>query len=631
MHQQSFPSKPVSRHLHNIESLLLANRFRVKPHPGQRVGVVVVGDLDDFLSHVASALPLVLVVTAVREQGDAIFDVGLRVRPQVAEDLSAALVGLVDEEVHDLEQGSVADERASDETARPRTVVVQFAETFVHRVGAGGVESVQLHDDALVMVAFLFFEFAEQVAVGVCGPLRERLGGGVLASGGRSEDGLGVEVGPGQRDEQLLRAEAVEFGRFGLAHRIGEVVGVHTVQTTRRAITFGRPVFAVESRSWRMDDALSARELYDRLQRGESLTLLDVRNRDEFDAWHIDAPRTVQKPYAEFMSARVNDEVADLADSLDLEEPVVAVCPRGDASDQVAEMLREIDIEALNLDDGMNGWAAVYVAREIERRVGEIETTIYQYERPSSGCLSYLVVSNGEAVVIDPLRAFADRYAEDASELGGELRYAIDTHVHADHVSGIREVADATDAEAVLPEGARDRGLAFDAQFVADGDEIAVGATALTAIHAPGHTSEMMLFRVGDVLFSADTLFLDGVGRPDLESGSDGAQELAGDLHETLHDRLLSLPDETTVAPGHVHAKTPRAEDGTYSERLATVRESIPLLSLDREEFVGQVADDLPPRPANYEDIVAVNLGRKSVEAETAFELELGPNNCAVQ
>ncbi|WP_458206026.1 MBL fold metallo-hydrolase [Haladaptatus sp. NG-SE-30] len=412
-----------------------------------------------------------------------------------------------------------------------------------------------------------------------------------------------------------------------------------------------------------MADALSARELYDRLQRGDQVTVLDVRNRDEFETWHIDAPKTVQTPYAEFVSAKVRDEVPELAESLDLDdggEPVVAVCPRGEASEQVAELLRAAGIDAMNLDDGMEGWARVYVAREIGGSEGD-EETVVQYDRPSSGCLSYLVVSDDEAAVIDPLRAFADRYAEDAEEHGADLRYAIDTHVHADHVSGIREVAEVTGAEPVLPTGTRERGLAFDATLVNDGDELAVGEATLTAIHAPGHTSEMTLFRLGATLFSADTLFLDGIGRPDLEhearrvserasgegetpaespsgetasndprAGADGASALADDLYDTLHDRVLALPDSTLVAPGHVHAETPRADDGTFTARLATVRESVPLLELDRERFVERVASELPPRPANYEEIVAVNLGETSVEEETAFELELGPNNCAV-
>ncbi|MGA9399508.1 MBL fold metallo-hydrolase [Haladaptatus sp.] len=380
-----------------------------------------------------------------------------------------------------------------------------------------------------------------------------------------------------------------------------------------------------------MADALSPTELYDRLQRGESLSILDVRNRDEFEAWHIDAPRTVQRPYVEFMGAKVRGEIPELVESLGLDSadedgPVVAVCPQGDASERVAELLREEGLDVLNLEAGMEGWATVYVAREIDVDSG----TVVQYERPSSGCLSYLVISGDEAVVIDPLREFADRYVADADEGGADLRYAIDTHVHADHVSGIRAVAERSEATPVLPVGAKERGLAFDATLVADGDELELGDGTLTALHAPGHTSEMTLFRFDGVLFSADTLFLDSIGRPDLEAGSDGARSLADSLYATLHDRIRALPGETLVAPGHVRSGTPRASDGTFTDSLSAVCEAVSLLSLDRDEFVARVADDLPPRPANYEEIVSVNLGKETVDSETAFELELGPNNCAV-
>jgi glyoxylase-like metal-dependent hydrolase (beta-lactamase superfamily II) len=387
-----------------------------------------------------------------------------------------------------------------------------------------------------------------------------------------------------------------------------------------------------------MADTLSPADLYDRLQRGEPLSILDVRNRDEFEEWHIDAPRTIQTPYAQFMGAKVRGEVPELAEEIGIDAasrdgPIVAVCPQGEASETVAELLREEGYDVRNLDDGMEGWATVYVAREIPGRpenVPDRPETVVQYERPSSGCLSYLVVSEGEAAVIDPLRTFADRYVDDAAERGADLRYAIDTHVHADHVSGIRAVAERSDAEPVLPAGAMERGLAFDARLAEDGDELAFGDASLTAIRAPGHTSEMTLFRLGDVLFSADTLFLDGIGRPDLEAGSDGARALADSLYGTLHDRVLSLPEGTLVAPGHADTGTSRADGGTITARLDAVRESVPLLSIDRHSFVRRVADDLPPRPANFEEIVALNLGRETVDSATAFELELGPNNCAV-
>ncbi|UPV73166.1 MBL fold metallo-hydrolase [Halorussus limi] len=385
------------------------------------------------------------------------------------------------------------------------------------------------------------------------------------------------------------------------------------------------------------DDApsISPADLHERIRRGERVSLLDVRNRDEFEAWRItgDSVDATRVTYAEFAAAKARDEVGEFVADLDLREPVVTVCPRGEVSATVAELLREEGIEARNLDSGMAGWARVYVSRELPTdaadRTGDV--TVLQYDRPASGCLAHLVVSSDEAAVIDPLRAFADRYVADAAERGADLVRAIDTHVHADHVSGVRRLADETGAEAVLPAGADERGLAFDATPLRDGDEIRVGDATLTALHAPGHTTELTALRLGGVLFTGDALFADSFGRPDLERGDDGARDLAGTLYDTLTDRLLALPDETLVAPGH---RTPDAApnpdaNGTFAAEIGEVRERLRIPD-DEAAFVDRVLDSLPPRPANYEDIVAANLGLESLDDEAAFEIELGPNNCAV-
>jgi glyoxylase-like metal-dependent hydrolase (beta-lactamase superfamily II)/rhodanese-related sulfurtransferase len=380
------------------------------------------------------------------------------------------------------------------------------------------------------------------------------------------------------------------------------------------------------------EETVSPEDLHERIRRGERVTLLDVRNRDEVEAWQItgESVEAERVTYAEFMAAKARGEVEALTADLDLREPVVAVCPRGEASASVARLLREAGIDARNLDSGMEGWARVYAVSELPESGGD-ETTVLQYDRPATGCLAYLAVSGEEAAVVDPLRAFADRYVADAEERGAELKYAIDTHVHADHLSGVQKLADETDAEAVLPAGADERGLAFDARLLEDGDELAVGDATLTALHAPGHTTELTALRLGGVLFSGDALFTDSFGRPDLERGEEGANDLAGTLYDTLRDRLLALPDDTLVAPGH---RTPDArpnpsENETYTARVGAVRERLRVPD-EKEAFVSRVLDSLPPRPANYEDIVPANLGRESIDDETAFEMELGPNNCAV-
>jgi len=374
--------------------------------------------------------------------------------------------------------------------------------------------------------------------------------------------------------------------------------------------------------------AISPESLYRRLARGDRLTILDTRDRDEFDAWHVDGPgvRAVQVPHLAFLQAEATGGADDVVDEYNLESPVVAVCARGEASDHAAGLLRDAGLDAANLAGGMEAWARAYVGTDL----AVAGPAVRQYVRPSSGCLAYLVHDGDEAVVVDPLAAFAERYVDDAAELGVEIVAVVDTHVHADHVSGLRDVAETAATTAYLPEGAVDRGLDFDVELLDDGDAIAVGAETVEAMHVPGHTSEMTAFRAGDVVFTGDSLFVESVARPDLEAGDEGASDLAAQLHASLHDRIFALPDDTLVAPGHVGQRTAPDAQGAYVATIAELREDLALLGLDRDAFVDRILDDMPPRPANYERLIRTNLGLETLDAEEGFELELGPNNCAV-
>jgi len=368
--------------------------------------------------------------------------------------------------------------------------------------------------------------------------------------------------------------------------------------------------------------AVSARDLHDRIRGDEPVSVLDVRDRDEFEAWRVDGPGVTARhvPYMEFVAAGVTGDAADLLPA-DLGEPVVVVCGVGEASAEVAGDLRSEGVDAVNLAGGMEAWGDLVVAHDLGGGV-------VQFERPASGCLSYLVADGGEAAVVDPLAAAVEAYVAAAGERGLAVEYAVDTHVHADHVSGVRALADATGAERVLPGGATDRGLAYDATLVDGGDELPVGERALAVECAPGHTTEQVVLSWGTDLLTADCLFLDSVGRPDLED-EDAARELAGEQYDTLR-RLVDRDDGTRVLPGHVEPSTERdGPDGGFARSLGDVRAGLSLLSLDREAFVDRVTTDLPPRPANYERIVGVNLGRGEPD-EATLELERGPNNCAI-
>jgi glyoxylase-like metal-dependent hydrolase (beta-lactamase superfamily II) len=376
--------------------------------------------------------------------------------------------------------------------------------------------------------------------------------------------------------------------------------------------------------------------LADEIRRGEAVTILDVRDRDEFEAWHVDGPTVdaTQVPYNRLVAARAKGGLDELVvERFGYRPPgrITVVCAKGHSSAEVAAGLRESGFDAANLDGGMTGWAGVYTPVPVRAYDGP--GRLLQYHRPATGCLAHLLVHDGEAAVFDPLRHFADRYVEDVSNVGARLSHAVDTHVHADHVSGIRDVAERTDATPLLPAGARDRGLAFDAETVEpgaipDGEEaFTVGDASVRALSVPGHTPEMTAFSVGSVLLSGDSLFLGSVARPDLED-PDLARERAGTLYDSIRALLEGLPADTVVAPGHT-APTDPASGGAFVAELGSLRRDRDLLDLDRETFLDRVAGDLPPRPANHERIVETNLGRETLADDAARAIELGPNNCA--
>jgi len=371
---------------------------------------------------------------------------------------------------------------------------------------------------------------------------------------------------------------------------------------------------------------LSPASLKRALDSGEAVRLLDVRDRDEVAAWHVDGPSVIRThiPYAKFMQAKVQDTVADRAAEVEGSGPITVVCGHGEASAFVAGLLADAGVDARNLAGGMDEWARIYDAHGIAAD----GPTVVQYQRPATGCLAYRVQSDGEILVVDPLAAFTDRYVTDAEERDLSVTAVLDTHVHADHVSGLRDLAEATGARPLVPEGAAARGMAVDVETVADGDELSVGSATAEVVALPGHTTGMVGLAVGDVLLSGDSLFLHSVARPDVQGGTDPT-DLARDLYRTLTDRLAQFPADAVLAPGHYDARATAAADGTFTAPLGAVRDRLQVFSKAADDFVARLTGDLPPGPANAERIVEINLGTEAVADEDAFELELGPNNCA--
>ena len=241
---------------------------------------------------------------------------------------------------------------------------------------------------------------------------------------------------------------------------------------------------------------------------------------------------------------------------------------------------------------------------------------IKQFEIRGLSQYSYVVSSEGQAVVIDPIRDF-DRYADYAKEQDLAIRYVTETHIHADFASGATGLAEAAEAELALSsyvEGPYR--YSMEHRPLRDGDVLQVGKLRLQALHTPGHTPEHLSFVLFDderdasqplALFSGDFLFVGSLGRPDL-LGDEAKQQLAHELYRSLHERLASLPDGVQIYPGHGAGSlcgsgiSERAESTLGYERLTQ-----PLFKLDEKAFVHEVLESLPPMPSYYPRMKELN------------------------
>lgn len=372
-------------------------------------------------------------------------------------------------------------------------------------------------------------------------------------------------------------------------------------------------------------------ELLAELDRGADLLLLDVRNEDEYASWRVEGRRpvdTVHVPYFAFLE----DPEASLA-LVPRGREVVVLCAKGGSSELVAGLLREVGVAARNVAGGMIAYGdhleAVKVPLALEDAA---RCEIWQVSRRGKGCLSYVVRAGGEAVVVDPSRR-ASWYAAFVASLGARIVRVLDTHVHADHVSGGPALAAAAGAAYHVDAGGGLE-LRHAVAPLRDGERVLLGgaggvALEVRSLRTPGHTPGSTSFLVADrYLLSGDTLFVASVGRPDLG----GHVEAWGrELFESLTERLAVLPDATVVLPAHCRGVAELADDGVVSGTLGGLRRTVPELQLrTAQEFVEAVRGAVKPPPDAYGHIVRLNLGVEAASEERLVEWELGKNQCAV-
>lgn len=399
----------------------------------------------------------------------------------------------------------------------------------------------------------------------------------------------------------------------------------------------------VETLNRSTETGLTARELKAKLDRNDPIIVVDVRGRDAVQSWGVEGRaqlKTINVPYREMVPAggadddpigKIQDYVqTHLQDELSADAEVVSVCAQGISSADVTEALRGLGYSAETLEGGMVAWGEYY---DVQPVVETDPLAIYQVTRPARGCISHVVISDGQAVVVDPLR-HVDSYIDLVREKGAEIRFVLDTHAHADHISGGPSLAERLDVpyylhpyDAIHPLDVLPAEI--DYEFVDDGQTFHVGDIEIEALHIPGHTLGNLAYLVdGQYVMTGDSVFIDSIARPDLG----GQGETWAPIHYRSLKRLLALPEETVVLPGHF-STLDEAGDALFADNLGNIaRRNDGLLKVQEGEsaFVDYILGSLPTFPEQYVEIKRVNAGLVELDENRASELETGRNVCAL-
>jgi len=411
------------------------------------------------------------------------------------------------------------------------------------------------------------------------------------------------------------------------------------------------------SKAIKGNQEIDPEELKKKIDNNENIFLLDVRTPQEYEAWRISYEKHNNPKLIPVDRLFMNDP--NLFKEIPKEKEIFTVCAHGQRSMIAAKILHQLGYNVKSVKGGMAGWNKVYDVAEIPVQK-EAPFKIWQIRRISKGCIGYIISSKKDktATVIDPSSEIYESFLKITQDNELQITQLLDTHQHADHVSGIvklvKTITTETNMERIrlyfssLEDYDTSKKLLKNIIYIKDGDKIDIDdKVTLRAIHTPGHTNGSMSFIIeyspndnnnnnihdknstnSYYLFTGDTLFVDGVGRPDLR---DQAKKFAELLYNTYHTTILQLPDDTVVLPAHFNGRSIALKHGVpMLETLGTIKKRVKLLSVNKDEFIDYIADTIEPRPRNYRTIISINKKMLSHDEIEMGDLEAGPNSCAI-
>jgi glyoxylase-like metal-dependent hydrolase (beta-lactamase superfamily II)/rhodanese-related sulfurtransferase len=403
-------------------------------------------------------------------------------------------------------------------------------------------------------------------------------------------------------------------------------------------------------------------ELKRKMDKGEDIFILDVRSRQEHDQWTIsydNYPDSLVIPIDTLASV-------DALKQIPKNKEIITFCAHGQRSSMAARTLASLGYNVRTVEGGMAGWSRLYDVAALNLN-STSTLKIWQIRRISKGCMSYIIVSTKEkkATIIDATCNIDTVINTLLQENELTVSRVLDTHMHADHLSGSIKIARKYGSEVAISgfEGYDTNQVSSEKdpkyRLISEGQKFELGdGYYLEAIHTPGHTDGSMSFLLkidnattkntiinehkgGDddfvrysdndknpdyYLFTGDTIFVNGVGRPDLHKKS---QEFTNKLFDTYYQVIFNLPDKTIILPAHhssgfEHEKPVLDSLGSIRQKLAPILDS-------ENRFIDFVTSNIPPHPMNYEKIVYLNKNLISCDMVNQADLESGPNSCGIR
>ncbi len=365
---------------------------------------------------------------------------------------------------------------------------------------------------------------------------------------------------------------------------------------------------------------VTSEEFKKKLDAGEIKFIFDLRNRDDFAGWKVEGRTEIDSlniPQEEFVGEEDNH-----LSKFPKDRQILTVCAHGDSSQYAAELLREQGYDAITLQGGMDAWSDFYETHTVSDR-----PKIYQINRTARGCITHVIVSEGEAIVIDAVRHI-DQIGTLVAAAHAKITRVFDTHLQADHISGGRDLAKQSGATYhIHPADAA--GAAYSYVPLKDGERFTFGKCTLDIVHSPGHTPGSTSFLLdGKVLFTGDTIMKASIGRPDLGGMADDWAKL---LFDTLFTRFGRLEGSVVILPTHAFSIREQDANGIVRLTLEEARSKSDLYQLKEfPAFLGHIKANLLENPQRYQDIRKVNLGQLDPDEAKRKELEIGKNLCGM-